>query len=95
MTVTAYKIADSAKGHTGIEQVGVFTLFSWIIRATQKAVKGGALQVYDATITATEPLPDNAIIEIEKKWYKVSTPAAGMLGMFRHYLTETVRPANL
>ena len=31
-----------------MQSVGVFTLYSWVIKATQKAVKGGALIVYDA-----------------------------------------------
>lgn len=92
MKVEAFKIGDSDKGVTGIQSTGTYTLYSWVIKATQKAVKGGALMVYDATITAFEPLPEDAVFELENKWYKVSSPAVGMLGMYRHFVTETSRP---
>ena len=92
MTVEAFKVVDSAKGVPEVQSVGVFTLYSRVIKATQKAVKGGALMVYDATITAFSPLPENSAIELEGKWYSISSPAVGMLGMYRHFVTETAKP---
>jgi hypothetical protein len=93
MTVTAYRVGTSNKGRVQIEAVGEFDLHSWVINATTKPVKGGGFQVYDAQITAVEPLPDNAVIEFESKWYQVQTPQKGMLGMYRHYLIQTARPS--
>lgn len=95
MIVKAYRIEDTDKGRTVPSMVGEFELYSWKIGAIQKAVKGGNLQVFDAQITATQKMPDSAVIEIEGTWYMLATPSAGMLGMFRYYLTETVRPVNL
>jgi len=92
VTVEAFKVVDSAKGVPEVQSVGVYTLYSWVINATQKAVKGGALMVYDATITAFEPLPENSVIELEGKWYNIASPAVGMLGMYRHFITETAKP---
>lgn len=92
MTVTAYRIGNSDEGATQIEQVGVYDIFSWIIKSTQKAIAGGGLIVYDAQITSTEKLPEDAAIEIEKQWFKVATPAVGMMGMYRHFLVQTARP---
>ncbi len=92
MTVEAFKVVDSAKGVSEVQSVGVFTLYSWVIKATQKAVKGGAMMVYDATITAFDPIPENSAIELEGKWYSIASPAVGMLGMYRHFVTETAKP---
>lgn len=95
MIVKAYRIEDTDKGRTVPSMVGEFEIYSWKIGAVQKAVKGGNLQVFDAQITSTQKLPDSAVIEIDSKWYMLATPAAGMLGMFRYFVTETVRPSNL
>lgn len=92
MTVKAYRIGTSDNGKTEIEEVGVYTLYSFIIRSVTKAIKGGELIIYDAQVTAMQRLPEDAAIEIQSQWYKVASPAVGMLGMFRHYLMETARP---
>lgn len=95
MIVKAWKVGESRKGDSQLESYGEYEIFSWIINATQKAVKGGELIVYDAQITSLKALPESAIIEIESKWYKVASPAVGMLGMYRQYLTESVRPDGI
>jgi len=95
MTVKAYRIGDDGKGATGIIATGEYSLFSWIIKSTQKAIKGGGLIVYDGQVTSTEPLPEQAVFELEGGWYSVQTPAVGMLGMYRHYISEAVRPSNI
>lgn len=92
MTVTAYRIENTDTGDTNIQQVGTFTLYSWIIKSFNKMIAGGELIIYDAMVTATQPLPQNAAIELDNQWFKVATPGTGMLGMSRHYLIQTARP---
>lgn len=95
MIATVYQVGDTENGDTKAGPIGTLQLFSWTKKSISKPVKGGELMVFSAQMTCLKKINDQSVLEINGEWYQPGTFETGVLGLYKYYLNETVRPSSL